>query len=249
MSKILIVDDEKDFVQMVIRILDKEGYEVSYAYRGEDGLEKIKNEKPDLVILDVMMPDLDGFSVCEKIRGDREWETLPIIFLSVKKADQDILTGLTKGGTDYLTKPFNTEILLKKIEKLLTMREMELLLKANSRELQKDLDEKTGELKEAQKKIQDDYWKVAKELKVTKSQMEHDEVKVSYVGLLVGLLTLAMIMSLVILITTGSVLYLEVLLGGGVVAAVAITAYYRNRMSSISKRIEEEMEDVESKAR
>ena len=100
---ILVVDDERNIVELVSDFLRAEGYNVAQAYDGEEALEKV-NSDTNLVILDVMMPGMDGFEVCEKLRSRVETEMIPIIFLSAKSEVEDQIEGLTIGADDYLTK-------------------------------------------------------------------------------------------------------------------------------------------------
>jgi len=102
--RILVADDEKIIVKGIKFNLENEGYEVETAYNGEDALEIIKNVHLDLVILDLMMPKLDGLEACRRIR---EFSTVPIIMLTAKSEDTDKLLGFEYGADDYLTKPFN----------------------------------------------------------------------------------------------------------------------------------------------
>ncbi|MFO8231380.1 MAG: response regulator transcription factor [Longimonas sp.] len=100
---ILVVDDERNIVEIVSDFLSAEGYNVHQAYDGEEALEKV-NSDTNLVILDIMMPGMDGFEVCEKLRSRVETEMIPIIFLSAKSEVEDQIEGLTIGADDYLTK-------------------------------------------------------------------------------------------------------------------------------------------------
>ncbi len=114
--KILVVDDEELLVKGIRFNLQKEGYEVISGYNGAEAVMLAKNENPDLVILDVMMPELDGFGACEKIR---EFSDVPIILLTARSDDMDKLMGFDYGADDYLTKPFNILELKARIKALL----------------------------------------------------------------------------------------------------------------------------------
>ncbi|WP_416324950.1 VanR-ABDEGLN family response regulator transcription factor [[Eubacterium] hominis] len=103
LMKLLVVDDEKEIANLVTIYLTNEGYEVDVFYNGEDALQSIQHIEYDLAILDVMLPDVDGFTICRKIR---ERHTYPIIMLTAKEQDIDKITGLTIGADDYMTKPF-----------------------------------------------------------------------------------------------------------------------------------------------
>ena len=102
--KILVVDDEKVIVKGIKFNLENEGYEVDVAYDGGEAVAKAKEEEFDLIILDVMMPVMDGLEACMQIR---EFSTVPIIFLTAKVDDMDKLLGFENGADDYVTKPFN----------------------------------------------------------------------------------------------------------------------------------------------
>ncbi|HID63320.1 MAG TPA: response regulator transcription factor, partial [Anaerolineae bacterium] len=101
---ILVVDDEPRMVKFVRMNLELEGYRVSEATNGLDALNKVREELPDLVLLDVMMPDMDGFETLERIR---EVSTVPVIMLTVKEEEEDRIRGLELGADDYVTKPFS----------------------------------------------------------------------------------------------------------------------------------------------
>ena len=104
MSKVLVVDDEKLIVKGIMFSLEQDGMEVNCAYDGEEALEKIRSTDYDIVLLDVMLPKLDGFEVCQAVR---EFSNVPIIMLTAKDTDMDKILGLEYGADDYITKPFN----------------------------------------------------------------------------------------------------------------------------------------------
>lgn len=111
-EKILIVDDEKDIADLVAVYLKNDGYEVFTFYQAEDALQCVEQEEIGLAILDVMLPDMDGFTLCQRIR---EKHLFPIIMLTAKVEDIDKITGLTVGADDYMTKPFNPLELLARV--------------------------------------------------------------------------------------------------------------------------------------
>jgi DNA-binding response OmpR family regulator len=115
--KILVVEDEPALVGILEFLLTDEGYQVAVAYDGETGLELAKEEKPALVILDVMLPNMNGFEVCNQLR---RFTTIPVIILSAKDHDQDVIKGLEIGADDYITKPFNHRELVLRVKKLLS---------------------------------------------------------------------------------------------------------------------------------
>lgn len=106
-TKILVCDDERHIVRLIQVNLERQGYTVTTAFDGKEGLEKIRSEKPDLVVLDVMMPYMDGFEVLKTIRREPETENLPVIMLTAKAQDKDVFEGYHYGADMYLTKPFN----------------------------------------------------------------------------------------------------------------------------------------------
>ncbi|GCF09427.1 response regulator transcription factor [Dictyobacter arantiisoli] len=108
-TTILIADDDPQLLRLMARNLEFEGYEALTAADGQQTLELIENRKPDLILLDVMMPKLDGFSICQRVR---QFSTVPIIIITARGNDQDKIRGLDLGADDYLTKPFNIEELL-----------------------------------------------------------------------------------------------------------------------------------------
>ena len=119
MKKILAVDDQPSIVRLIQINLQKAGYEVITAADGEEGLEKFYAERPDLVILDVIMPRRDGFDVLRTIKSDPETQHTPVIMLTVKAQDADIFEGLTEGAELYLPKPFSPTELVSLVERVL----------------------------------------------------------------------------------------------------------------------------------
>lgn len=105
--KILVCDDERHIVRLIQVNLERQGYQVVTAFDGKEGLEKIRSEKPNLVVLDVMMPYMDGFEVLKSLRREPETENLPVIMLTAKAQDKDVFEGYHYGADMYLTKPFN----------------------------------------------------------------------------------------------------------------------------------------------
>lgn len=105
-EKVLVVDDEKHIVKLLEVNLEKAGYKVICAYNGYEALEKIKEDMPNVIILDIMMPEMDGIEVLKKIRENPQTKRLPVIMLTAKSSDEDIFLGWKEGADSYLTKPF-----------------------------------------------------------------------------------------------------------------------------------------------
>ncbi|MEY4484660.1 MAG: hypothetical protein RL693_2112 [Verrucomicrobiota bacterium] len=116
---ILVADDEEDIRDLVCMNLRRAGYAVSEAADGLQALAQVKRNKPQAMVLDVMMPELDGFGVCRQIRGDSDNADIPIIMLTAKGQTQDRIEGLERGADDYLTKPFSPKELLLRVQSLL----------------------------------------------------------------------------------------------------------------------------------
>ncbi len=112
-KKVLIVDDEKNIVDIIAFNLKREGYEVIKAFNGEEGVEKTFSEEPDLILLDIMMPKLDGYEACKKIR---EKKNTPIIMLTARAEEVDKVLGLELGADDYVTKPFGVRELMARVK-------------------------------------------------------------------------------------------------------------------------------------
>ncbi len=119
MRNILVIDDEADIVELVSYNLKKEGFSVDYAYDGESALKKIKDNKYDLVILDLMLPGIQGLELCRIIRGSSEISNLPIIMLTAKGEEIDKVLGLEMGADDYITKPFSIRELVARTKAIL----------------------------------------------------------------------------------------------------------------------------------
>ena len=125
-EKILVVDDEVDLLELVRYTLTNYGYTVDCAESGERALEKVRTASPDLILLDLMLPGLDGLDVCRIVKNDHRTSHIPIIILSAKGDEVDIVTGLELGADDYITKPFSSRVLLARIKTVLRRgREME----------------------------------------------------------------------------------------------------------------------------
>ncbi len=121
-ANILVVEDEEDILELVVYNLGKEGYTVSGATSGEEGLKRIKAGPPDLIVLDLMLPGLDGLEVCKLLKADAETRTVPILMLTAKGEEADIVVGLELGADDYLTKPFSPKVLAARVKAVLRRR-------------------------------------------------------------------------------------------------------------------------------
>lgn len=118
-KKILIVEDEQDIRQLVTHYLEKEGFRPVAAMNGLEALKKVKEDKPDLVVLDLMLPEMDGLEVCKRLRSVPETAMLPILMLTAKAEESDTIVGLELGADDYVTKPFSPKALVARVKALL----------------------------------------------------------------------------------------------------------------------------------
>lgn len=118
-KRILVVDDEADLVETLKLRLEKDGYEVVTAFDGAEGITKAKGEKPDLIVLDVMMPKLNGYQVCRELRAEPQCKNIPVIMLTAKTQETDKFWGREVGADAYITKPFEFDALLDSIKKYL----------------------------------------------------------------------------------------------------------------------------------
>jgi two-component system phosphate regulon response regulator PhoB len=129
---ILVVDDETDILELIRYNLQKEGYRVTTVKTGEEGLQLVREMSPDVVVLDLMLPGLDGLSVCNRLKREDATRSIPVVMLTAKAEDSDIVTGLELGADDYVTKPFSPKVLTARIRAVLRRTgASEALLKEN----------------------------------------------------------------------------------------------------------------------
>jgi two-component system alkaline phosphatase synthesis response regulator PhoP len=121
-EKILVVDDEENIRELVRYNLAREGYQVSTVGSGEEALKQARSKVPDLIILDLMLPGIDGLDVCKQLKSDTRTAHIPIVMLTVKGEESDIVVGLELGADDYITKPFSPAVLLARIKAILRRR-------------------------------------------------------------------------------------------------------------------------------
>src|SRR5512137_1198814 len=134
-SRILIVDDAPANIQVLSATLKAKGYQLSVATNGKQALEVLTRVQPDLILLDVMMPEMDGFETCRRLKATEQWRHIPVIFLTSKSETTDIVQGFDLGAVDYVAKPFNPHELLARVSTHLTMDELRRSLAAKNVEL------------------------------------------------------------------------------------------------------------------
>jgi DNA-binding response OmpR family regulator len=118
-KKILVVDDDAELVELISFNLKQAGYSIGTASNGVEAIKKTHSLEPDLIVLDVMMPELDGFAVCEILRRDTATATVPIMMLTALSSELGRVAGLGSGASDFVTKPFSPRLLVQRIEELL----------------------------------------------------------------------------------------------------------------------------------
>ncbi len=119
-SRILLIDDHQTVFRLLEAIVRIKGYTLLYAENGQQGIVMARQEQPDLILLDVMMPDIDGFKVCQYLKENEDTKEIPIMFLTARGADGDLELGRKAGADGFMTKPFQTIEVLKQIERLLS---------------------------------------------------------------------------------------------------------------------------------
>jgi two-component system phosphate regulon response regulator PhoB len=118
-AKILVVEDEEDILELLRYNLEKEGYSLRLVTSGEDAITAALNDKPDLVLLDLMLPGLDGLEVCKELKANRHTSHIPVIMVTAKGEESDIVAGLELGADDYIAKPFSPKVLVARIRTVL----------------------------------------------------------------------------------------------------------------------------------
>jgi two-component system alkaline phosphatase synthesis response regulator PhoP len=119
LGKVLVIEDEEDICELIRYNLTKEGYEVTCATSGEEGVQVVRTLVPDVIILDLMLPGIDGLEVCKQIKGDAAVKNTPIVIVSARGEEGDVVTGLELGADDYVAKPFSPKVLSARVKSVL----------------------------------------------------------------------------------------------------------------------------------
>lgn len=135
-KSIMIVDDIPENLQLLVEVLTNQGYRTRAALNGEQALASIQKEAPDLILLDILMPDMDGFEVCRRLKSNEELRDIPVIFISALDEIFDKVAAFNVGGVDYITKPFQVEEVLARVHTHLSLRELQQQLEAQNQELE-----------------------------------------------------------------------------------------------------------------
>ena len=118
-KKIVLAEDEPQIARLIEFKLKKEGYDVTWRENGEEALQAIKAEKPNLILLDVMMPVMDGYEVLRRLKEDENLKSIPVIMLTARAQEKDVVKGIDMGAEDYITKPFHPAELLARVKRIL----------------------------------------------------------------------------------------------------------------------------------
>ncbi len=150
-EKILVVDDTPSSINILSGILEGEGYQVFVATSGERAIKRAEQTAPDLILLDVLMPGLDGFDTCRRLKSGEKTGERPVIFMTALTTTEDKVTGFDAGGVDYVTKPIEIEEVLARIKTHLALRNMQQQLETQNRRLQREVTERNRVEKEVMK--------------------------------------------------------------------------------------------------
>lgn len=145
---ILIVDDNSQNIQVLGKILYEKGYNINVASSGAKALQSVNIQPPDLILLDIQMPEMDGFDVCKILKSNAKTEDIPVIFLTAATDTESMLEGFKLGGVDYITKPFNNEELTIRVNMHIDLRIKTLELQNLNQNLEKIVEERTSQLRE-----------------------------------------------------------------------------------------------------
>ncbi|MBW4476747.1 MAG: response regulator [Tolypothrix brevis GSE-NOS-MK-07-07A] len=173
LETILVIDDSPTNLEVLHATLENAGYEVRVEMDGNSGIEQVKNNPPDLILLDVMMPGIDGFETCRRLQANPSTQEIPIIFITALSDSVEKVKGLSLGAVDYITKPFNQKEVLARIKLHLKLRQLNLELDEQKQQLEQRVKERTAELSHA-----------LEELKKSQLQLVQSE-KISFLGQLV----------------------------------------------------------------
>lgn len=159
-QKILIVDDEQQNVKLLSSLVSAIGYDIEIAYNGKEAIEKSKAVKPDLILLDIMMPEMDGYEVCDLIKTDPDTSNTPVIMITALTDRDSKLKGLNVGANDFLTKPIDRTELILRVKNLLKVKEFEDFIKKHNQILEDEVRKRTYELQEALDEVDKSHQKI-----------------------------------------------------------------------------------------
>lgn len=176
-SRVLIVDDTPKNIQVLGTVLKKENYQINVAQNGLQALDVVQKVKPDLILLDVMMPELDGFETCKRLKASDDTKEIPVIFLTAKTEQEDIIKGFELGAVDYVTKPFNSIELLARVHTHLTLYKLQ-------KRLEQLVAERTAQLAEANEKLEFQVRELEGRDKLVHIQMSNPTLQEAHEGII-----------------------------------------------------------------
>src|SRR4030042_3614738 len=153
-AKILVIDDAQVNLRMLTQCLATEGYAVQAVPDGRHALEAVLSNQPDLILLDIVMPDLDGFEVCRILKENKQTKAIPVLFMSALNETEDKVKGFEAGAVDYITKPFQFQEVLARVQTHLTLRALQKQLEEANHTLEKRVDERTKALTKANQALE-----------------------------------------------------------------------------------------------
>lgn len=154
-AKVLVVDDIESNIEFVTDVLELEEFEVIGANDGKEAIDLAQEIKPDIILLDISMPIMDGFEVCEKLKADIETKHIPVVFLTARIQKEDIIKGFESGAVDYIVKPFNFNELISRVKTHVDLKQKTEKLKTINLQLEEKVEERTIQLKKANEELQD----------------------------------------------------------------------------------------------
>nr|MDA8135717.1 response regulator [Desulfobacteraceae bacterium] len=152
-SLIMIVDDEAENIAFLEELLDQFGFNLVVASNGKEALRLLQDALPDIILLDVLMPEMDGFEVCRQIKANRKTKDIPILFMTALTDPVNKVTGLELGGSDYITKPFQKEEVLTRLKTHFVMRQLQLQLQKVRQTLDDEVSFRTRELTKSNEQL------------------------------------------------------------------------------------------------
>ncbi|MBU1343822.1 MAG: response regulator, partial [Proteobacteria bacterium] len=175
-SIVMIVDDEPEHVEFLKGLLDQFGFDLQLAFNGETVFELLEEALPDIILLDVLMPGMDGFEVCRRLKEDKRTKYIPVIFMTALTETINKVTGLELGAADYITKPFQTEEVLARLKTHFVMRQLQLQLQKTRQTLDDQVMFRTRELTTSNEQLKKDLTEQKRMEKILKQAQKMEAI-------------------------------------------------------------------------
>ena len=179
-ARVLIVDDTPQNIQVLGTVLREQNYQINVAQNGLQALDSVEKVPPDLILLDVMMPELDGFETCKRLKANDDTKDIPVIFLTAKVETDDVVHGFELGAVDYVTKPFNATELLARVRTHLELQRLRRELEEYNTQLEQKVAERTAEVRQAHFQLQLQVRELEGRDKLAHAQMTADSLPAAY---------------------------------------------------------------------